>query len=53
MLIDNDLIFGVLVSHHDLQIVFEFVTLQWFLAKLPALDLVNFSDQKVFQIFFS
>ena len=30
----------------------SFVTLHWFLAKLRALDLVNFRDQTVFRIFF-
>ena len=30
----------------------SFVTLHWFLAKLQALDLVNFSDQTVFQTFY-
>ena len=29
----------------------SFITLHWFLAKLRALDFVNFSDQTVFQIF--
>ena len=31
----------------------SFVTLYWFLAKLRALDLVNFSNQTVFQTFFT
>ena len=31
----------------------SFVTLHWFLAKLQALDLVQFSNQTVFRIFFS
>ena len=45
MLVDIDL-------HHDLQIKFAFVMLHQFLTKLRALDLVNFSDQTVFQTFF-